>query len=99
MREDPFSTAARPVTVHAVSASPHDVQVYGENEGEIIYSVPMPEPLQALVKDFIARHHVEQPFIKRQRQRHFQPVEEKFGQQPIFERGATAKNRKGPGHG
>ncbi len=86
LRQDPAAEAGRPIVVHAVSASPHDVQAYGESEVETINSVPMPAPMRALVEHFIALHHVEEPFFKRQRQRHHQPEDEKFGQQPIFKR-------------
>ena len=87
LRVDPARADTRPVEVHAVSASPHDVQAYGESELETIQSVPMPAPLRALVEHFVARHHVEEPFVKRQRQKHHKPEDEKFGQQPIFQRG------------
>ena len=87
LRQDPGGSAMRPVEVHLVSASPHDVQAYGESETETIQSVPMPAPLVALVEHFIARHHVDEAFVKRQRARHHQPEQEKFGQEPIFERG------------
>lgn len=89
LRQDP--AAAEPVQVHAVSASPHDVQAYGESETETVTSVPMPEPLQRLVEHFIAGHHVAEPFVKRQRQRHHVPEEEKFGQEPIFTRPARKR--------
>lgn len=97
MRHDAFSSDRHPVTVHAVSASPHDVQAYGETDQESIHSLPMPAPLQALVKDFIARHHVDQPFVKRQRERHHKPAEEKFGQQPIFARETGRPDPPGKG--
>lgn len=97
LRQDPASAGTRPVVVHAVSASPHDVQVYGESEVETINSVPMPAPLVALVEHFIAQHHVEEPFVKRQRQRHHQPEQEKFGQQPIFQRGSGRGDHKREG--
>ena len=95
LRQDPSSSGHRPIEVHAVSASPHDVQAYGESELEAIQCVPMPAPLLALVEHFLSLHHVDEPFVKRQRARHHKPQEEKFGQQPIFghNAGRPAGNR------
>jgi hypothetical protein len=97
LRKDPSATGPRPVEVHAVSASPHDVQAYGESELESIQSVPMPQPLIALVAYFLDQHHIDEPFVKRQRARHHRPEEEKFGQQPIFARSAHPGKRGGSG--
>lgn len=94
LRENPGGSG-RPVEVHLVSASPHEVQAYGEMEQERVESVPMPEPLIALLQDFIARHHREEPFIKRQRDKHHREEDHKFGNQPIFARGV----RRPPGQG
>jgi hypothetical protein len=97
LRHDP--AAERPVAVHVVSASPHDVQAYGESGTETVASVPMPAPLVHLLEHFVARHHVTEPFIKRRRQPHHKPQEELFGQEPIFKRSrpAAAANPRGPG--
>jgi hypothetical protein len=39
-------------------------------EGEdLVEAAPMPEALIAWVRDFVERHHVDQPFVKRERQR------------------------------
>jgi hypothetical protein len=32
---------------------------------------------------FVAEHHTEEPFVKRQRRKHHQAEEHKFGQEPI----------------
>ena len=45
--------------------------------------VAMPQPLLELLEAFVAEHHVEEPFVKRQRQKHHQAEEHKFGQEPI----------------
>ena len=81
LREDP--TASDPVQVHLVSASPFEVQAYGESGMETVERVAMPERLVALVQAFVEEHHVEEPFVKRQRQR-FADEGEQFGQEPIF---------------
>jgi len=50
-----------------VTASPHDAEVYEVDGERLIDAVPMPQDLQALLAGFVAEHHVEQPFHKRQR--------------------------------
>lgn len=83
MREAGSSAAgAPPVNIQLVTASPFDVQAYGQADGDVVGRVTMPEPLVALVQDFIATHHVEEPFIKRQRQK-MDEAEHLFGQEPL----------------
>ena len=43
----------------------------------------MPDALIELLEAFVAEHHVEEPFVKRQRQKHHRAEEHKFGQEPI----------------
>ncbi len=50
-----------------LSASPWDAQAHGEVSEDRIESVPMPEPVIAWLKDFVDRHHVDRPFLKRRR--------------------------------
>ncbi|MDB5509597.1 MAG: hypothetical protein JWL93_2066 [Hyphomicrobiales bacterium] len=38
-----------------------------EGIGEVVEAVPMPSLVQTFVQSFIDAHHVERPFIKRQR--------------------------------
>jgi hypothetical protein len=71
------------VHVHLVTASAYEAQAYGYANDEIIASVNMPEPLIELVREFLAEHHVEEPFYKRQRQKHHSGEEHKFGQEPV----------------
>lgn len=72
-----------PVEVALVTASPYDAEVYGQNGDEIVGTVAMPDPLVELLKAFVAEHHVDEPFIKRQRLKHHRAEEHKFGQEPI----------------
>lgn len=74
---------SQPIEVHMVTASPHEAEAYGHTSEETIASVTMPEALAELMAAFVAEHHVEEPFIKRQRQKHHRPEEHKFGQEPI----------------
>jgi hypothetical protein len=73
----------QPVAVHLVTASPHEAEAYTISGEEIIGTVAMPEPLRELIEAFIAEHHVEEPFVKRQRQKHHRTEEHQFGQEPI----------------
>jgi hypothetical protein len=73
----------QPVHVAIVTASPHEAEAYGQVSEEIVGGVAMPQPLVELVEAFVAEHHAEEPFVKRQRQKHHQAEEHKFGQEPI----------------
>ena len=58
-----------PYTVAMVTADPAEGESLTETATDLIEQVPMPEPIQELVADFVARHHVEAPFVKRKRDR------------------------------
>jgi Protein of unknown function (DUF3305) len=83
----------QPVHVAVITASPYDAEIYGQNGDEIVGAVAMPQPLADLLEAFVAEHHVEEPFIKRQRQRHHKAEEHKFGQEPPEE----LRRRREPG--
>jgi len=59
--------ARAPFKVVMVTASPFEAQDYCENGEDIVESVPMPEGLVALIRDFIEAHHEEEAFSKRRR--------------------------------
>jgi hypothetical protein len=84
----------RPVEVALVTASPYDAEVYGYDGSEIVGSVTMPQPLIELMEAFVAEHHVAEPFVKRQRQKHHRAEEHTFGQEPIE---ALRKRQSGSG--
>lgn len=99
-RDDPTANPETPLKVHSVTASPYDAQAYNESETDSITQVPMPGPLVDLLREFVAAHHVEEPFVKRKRQKYVIEEEHKFGQEPIFvlrER-MRAKRRDGGDH-
>lgn len=50
-----------------VTASPFEAQGYAEPGDDLVEAVAMPEPIVALVQDFVHRHHVDVPFLKRRR--------------------------------
>ena len=83
--------SGKPIDVAVVTASPYDAEVYGYDGSEIVGTVAMPAPLIELLEAFVAEHHVEEPFVKRQRQKHHRAEEHKFGQEPI----AELRQRKG----
>ena len=83
--------SGKPINVAVVTASPYDAEVYGYDSSEIVDTVAMPQPLIELLEAFVAEHHVEEPFVKRQRQRHHRAEEHKFGQEPI----EVLRQRKG----
>lgn len=67
----PLAAAAEdmPYEVSLVTASPFEAQDYCDTGEEIVERVPMPEGLIALLRDFVAAHHVEEAFRKRRRDR------------------------------
>ena len=58
-----------PYQIVAVTADPAEGEGFTESAGNIVEQVPMPEPIAQIVAAFIAEHHVERAFIKRQRDR------------------------------
>jgi hypothetical protein len=50
-----------------VTASPWEAQAYQESGDDLIDAVPMPDAIAAWIEEFVARHHVDQPFFKRRR--------------------------------
>ena len=58
-----------PLAVFCVTASPFEAQDYTDSGEELVEPVPMPPALVAWVTDFVGRHHVEEDFKKRRRDR------------------------------
>jgi len=65
MREDLDSESGLEVVL--ATASPYEGQDYADNGEDIVELVPMPQALMALVQDWIDRHHKEEKFVKRRR--------------------------------
>lgn len=65
--EDP--DAEQEVEIFAVTASPFEAQDYCDSGEEIVEAVPMPPALIAWVSAFVERHHIEEEFVKRRRDR------------------------------
>lgn len=60
----------RPLHLVAVTADPAEGEAYTEPGSGIVATVPMPADIAVAIAAFVDAHHVEQPFIKRQRKRH-----------------------------
>jgi hypothetical protein len=58
-----------PYTVAAVTADPAEGESLTETATDQIEQVPMPQAICQVLAAFIAAHHVEQPFVKRKRDR------------------------------
>lgn len=58
-----------PYAVAVVTADPAEGESLTETATDMVEQVPMPEAIQQVVAAFVAEHHVEQPFVKRKRDR------------------------------
>ena len=59
--------AEPPYELFAVTADPAEGEAWTEAGSDLVDVVPMPEPVCALIGAFVAEHHVERPFHKRER--------------------------------
>ena len=55
--------------ISAISADPYEGEAMADAIGDVVEAVPMPPEIARAIADFIKRHHVERPFIKRKRNR------------------------------
>lgn len=67
--EDETGPEAPDLVVHSVTASPYEAQDYGDSGEETVEPVPMPPAVVAFVSAFVGRHHKDEPFVKRRRDR------------------------------
>jgi hypothetical protein len=58
-----------PYEIAAVTADPGEGEAFTESAANLVETVAMPEPVRKALADFVARHHVEHPFVKRKRDR------------------------------
>jgi hypothetical protein len=58
-----------PVEVQSVTADPAEGEAYTEAGNDLVETVPMPAPIAEAIAGFVAQHHIERPFFKRQRDR------------------------------
>jgi hypothetical protein len=58
-----------PYELFKVTADPSEGEAMTETGSDLVETVPMPDAIKDLVADFIVKHHVERPFMKRKRDR------------------------------
>jgi hypothetical protein len=58
-----------PYEVAAVTADPNEGEAFTQAGDDLVEVLPMPDAVRALVEQVVAEHHVEQPFVKRKRDR------------------------------
>lgn len=63
------SEGAWPYAVSAVTADPAEGEAFTEAGDNLVEAVPMPEALREAIEYFIAEHHVDTEFVKRERRR------------------------------
>ncbi len=56
-----------PFEVVQITMSPYEAQDYCDSAEEVVEKVAMPPALIGWVRDFVQAHHVEEPFVKRRR--------------------------------
>jgi hypothetical protein len=61
------SEGAWPYAVSAVTADPAEGEAFTEAGANLVEAAPMPELLHEAIENFIAEHHVETEFVKRER--------------------------------
>ena len=60
-------SSERPYEILAVTADPAEGEAFTDAGNNLVEAVPMPPDIAEIVARFIAEHHVERPFLKRQR--------------------------------
>jgi hypothetical protein len=52
------------------TACPYEAMSYSEDNDDIVEGVPMPPEVMEWLREFVALHHVDRPFVKRKNKRH-----------------------------
>lgn len=58
-----------PYTIAAATADPAEGEGFTEAADNLVEAVPMPEAVREVIESFVAEHHVEREFVKRERRR------------------------------
>lgn len=53
-----------------VTVCPYEAMGYSEGNDDIVEGVPMPPKVIEWLREFVALHHVDRPFVKRKNKRH-----------------------------
>lgn len=66
---------------------PYEAMGYSEGNDDVVAGVPMPPEIMGWLQDFVQRHHVDTPFLKRKNKRH----QDDYGGKPavVRERGSS----------
>ena len=67
LRETDDPESDYPLDVLLVTASPYEGQDYADTGEEIVEKVPMPASLIGWISEFVGKHHEEEEFVKRKR--------------------------------
>jgi hypothetical protein len=62
-----------PYELLAVTADPAEGETFTDAGSNLVEAVPMPSAIVEIIARFIARYHVERPFVRRQRDQHTTP--------------------------
>ena len=69
------TTSEPPYELLAVTADPSEGEAFTDAGSNLVEAVPMPSEIADVVDRFVATHHVERPFVKRQRDRQTPPLQ------------------------
>jgi Protein of unknown function (DUF3305) len=61
------AASGQPYEILAVTADPAEGEAFTDAGNYLVEAVPMPSEISEAIVQFIAEHHVERPFVKRQR--------------------------------
>lgn len=61
------ATSERPYEILSVTADPAEGEAFTDAGSNLVEAVPMPPDVVEVVVKFVAQHHLERPFVKRQR--------------------------------
>jgi len=67
-REDEDSPAD--ISPFHATVCPYEAQTYLDGDEELVESIPMPAEVAAWLAEFVAAHHIDEPFFKRKRKRY-----------------------------
>ena len=73
------SAGAPPYELLAVTADPAEGEAFTDAGSDLVEAVPMPPDIVETVGHFIAEHHVDRPFVKRERSPQTAPHRERVG--------------------
>ena len=73
------TTSEPPYELLTVTADPAEGEAFTDAGSNLVEAVPMPPEIAGIIDRFVATHHVERPFVKRQRDRQTPPLRNPIG--------------------